>query len=177
MGRRCQDFWGTCSATHRGIARPVPSSATLTDHERSKRKSRFTKQDTDDRPTPCCCLPTGSPLPELRPRGLVEPGQPTWKHSACLCCRCFADNARRCAFVLATEGGLFFNIHKYTQKTVSDQFFANATFSFFSCLFLAAAEVEPGVRVCVGTAATPVQGQSCLHSNFIHHVLVCTAQQ
>jgi len=47
MGRRCQDFWGTCSATHRGHARPVPSSATLTDHERSKRKSRFTKQDTD----------------------------------------------------------------------------------------------------------------------------------
>ena len=43
MGRRCQDFWGTCSATHRGIARPVPSSATLTDHERSKRKSMFTK--------------------------------------------------------------------------------------------------------------------------------------
>ena len=134
-------------------------------------------KSTDDRPTPRCCLPTGSPLPELRPRGLVEPGQPTWKHSACLCCRCFADNARRCAFVLATEGGLFFNIHKYTQKTVSDQFFANATFSFFSCLFLAAAEVEPGGRVCVGTAATPVQGQSCLLSNFIHHVLVCTAQQ
>ena len=72
---------------------------------------------------------------------------------------------------------LVFNIHKYTQKTVSDQFFANATFSFFSCLFLAAAEVEPGGRVCVGTAATPVQGQSCLLSNFIHHVLVCTAQQ
>ena len=96
MGRCRQDFWGTCSAIHRESARPVPSSATLTDHERSKRKSMFTKQDTDDRPTPRCCLPTGSPLPELRPRGLVEPGQPTWKHSACLCCRCFADNARRC---------------------------------------------------------------------------------
>ena len=115
MGRRRQDFWGTCSAIHRGIARPVPSSATLTDHERSKRKSMFTKQDTDDRPTPRCCLPTGSPLPELRPRGLVEPGQPTWKHSACLCCWCLAD-ARRCAFVLATEGGLFFNIHKHHKK-------------------------------------------------------------
>jgi len=117
MGRRRQDFWGTCSAIHRESARPVPSSATLTDHERSKRKSMFTKQDTDDRPTPRCCLPTGSPLPELRPRGLVEPGQPTWKHSACLCCRCFADNARRCAFVLATEGGLFFNIHKHHKKS------------------------------------------------------------
>ena len=135
MGRCRQDFWGTCSAIHRESARPVPSSATLTDHERSKRKSMFTKQDTDDRPTPRCCLPTGSPLPELRPRGLVEPGQPTWKHSACLCCRCFADNARRWAFVLATEGGLFFNIHKYHKKTVSDQFFANATFSFFLVYF------------------------------------------
>ena len=92
------------------------------------------KQDTDDRPTPRCCLPTGSPLPELRPRGLVEPGQPTWKHSACLCCRCLAD-ARRCAFVLATEGGLFFNIHKHHKKTVSDQFFANTTFSFFLVIF------------------------------------------
>ena len=47
MGRSRQDFWGTCSAIHRESARPVPSSATLTDHERSKRKSRFTKQDTD----------------------------------------------------------------------------------------------------------------------------------
>ena len=43
MGRRRQDFWGTCSAIHRESARPVPSSATLTDHERSKRKSMFTK--------------------------------------------------------------------------------------------------------------------------------------
>ena len=93
------------------------------------------KQDTDDRPTPRCCLPTGSPLPELRPRGLVEPGQPTWKHSACLCCRCFAENACRCAFVLAAEGGLFFNIHKHHKKTVSDQFFANTTFSFFLVYF------------------------------------------
>ena len=85
--------------------------------------------------------------------------------------------SNRRAFVLATEGILFFNIHKHHKKTVSDQFLASTTFSFFSCLFLAAAEVEPGVRVCVGTAATPVQGQSCLLSNFIHHVLVCTAQQ
>ena len=30
--------------------------ATLTNHERSSRLSMFTKQDTDDRPTPCCCL-------------------------------------------------------------------------------------------------------------------------
>ena len=116
MGRCRQDFWGTCSAIHRGLARPVPSSATLTDHERSKRKSMFTKQDTDDRPTPRCCLPTGSPLPELRPRGLVEPGQPTWKHSAGLCCRCFADNVCRCAFVLAAEGVLFFNYSQASQK-------------------------------------------------------------
>ena len=87
------------------------------------------------RPTPRCCLPTGSPLPELRPRGLVEPGQPTWKHSACLCCRCFAENARRRAFVLAAEGGLFFNIHKHHKKTVSDQFLATTTFLFFLVIF------------------------------------------
>ena len=134
MGCCCQDFWGTCSAIHRESARPVPSSATLTDHERSKRKSRFTKQDTDDRPTPRCCLPTGSPLPELRPRGLVEPGQPTWKHSACLCCRCLAD-ARRCAFVLATEGGLFFNIHKHHKKQCQISFLLIQHFRFFLFIF------------------------------------------
>ena len=68
MGRSRQDFWGTCSAIHGESARPVPSSATLTDHERSKRKSRFTKQDTDgqtdssllpaDRVTPAGAAPT-----------------------------------------------------------------------------------------------------------------------
>ena len=35
MGRCRQDFWGTCSAIHRESARPIPSSATLTNHERS----------------------------------------------------------------------------------------------------------------------------------------------
>ena len=44
-------------------------------------------------------------------------------------------NARRRAFVLAAEGGLFFNIHKHHKKTVSDQFFANTTFSFFLVYF------------------------------------------
>ena len=87
-----------------------------------------------------------------------------------------ADNARRWAFVLATEGGLFFNIHKHHKKQCQISFCQHNIF-VFSCLFLAAAEVEPGGRVCVGTAATPVQGQSYLLSNFIHHVLVCTAQQ
>ena len=63
-----------------------------------------------------------------------------------------------------------------TKKQCQISFLLTQHFRFF-LLFLAAAEVEPGVRVCVGTAATPVQGQSCLLSNFIHHVLVCTAQQ
>ena len=68
MGRSLQDFLGTCSAIHRGSARPVPSSATLTDHERSKRKSMFTKarhrRQTDssllpaDRVTPAGAAPT-----------------------------------------------------------------------------------------------------------------------
>ena len=65
-----------------------------------------------------------------------------------------------------------------TKKQCQISFLLTQHFRFL-LLFLAAAEVEPGVRVCLGTAATPVhwQGQSCLHSNFIHHVLVCTAQQ
>ena len=133
-GSQPSGFLGNLLGYPWGTARPVPSSATLTNHERSKRKSMFTKARHRHRPTPRCCLPTGSPLPELRPRGLVEPGQPTWKHSACLCCRCFADNPRRWAFVLATEGGLFFNIHKHHKKTVSDQFFVT-TFSFFLVYF------------------------------------------
>ena len=68
MGRSRQDFWGTCSAIHGESARPVPSSATLTDHEGSKRKSMFTKQrhrrQTDssllpaDRVTPAGAAPT-----------------------------------------------------------------------------------------------------------------------
>ena len=62
------------------------------------------------------------------------------------------------------------------QKVIRKHYKGHTPQTFF-LLFLAAAEVEPGVRVCVGTAATPVQGQSCLLSNFIHHVLVYTAQQ
>ena len=41
----------------------------------------------------------------------------------------------RRAFVLATEGILFFNIHKHHKKTVSDQFLASTTFSFFLVYF------------------------------------------
>ena len=135
MGRCCQDFWGTCSATHReqqDQSQAAPHSPITRD---LRENQCLLSKDTDDRPTPRCCLPTGSPLPELRPRGLVEPGQPTWKHSACLCCRCFADNARRYAFVLATEGGLFFNIHKHHKKQCQISFWLMQHFRFFLFIF------------------------------------------
>ena len=134
MGCCCQDFWGTCSAIHReqqGQSQAAPHSPITRD---LREHQCLLSKSTDDRPTPRCCLPTGSPLPELRPRGLVEPGQPTWKHSACLCCRCLAD-ARRCAFALATEGGLFFNIHKHHKKQCQISFLLIQHFRFFLFIF------------------------------------------
>ena len=176
MGRCRQDFWGTCSAIHREIARPVPSSATLTDHERSKRKSRFTKQDTDtDRLLVAACR-QGHPCRSCAHEDLWSQGS---RHgSTPHACVVGASPKTRAVVLLywLRKVACFLIFTSITKKQCQISFLLTQHFRFF-LLFLAAAEVEPGIRVCVGTAATPVQGQSCLHSNFIHHVLVCTAQQ
>ena len=176
MGCCCQDFWGTCSAIHREPARPVPSSATLTDHERSKRKSRFTKQDTDtDRLLVAACR-QGHPCRSCAHEDLWSQGS---RHGSTppACVVGALPTTRAVALLYWLRKVACFLIFTSITKNSVRSVFCQHNIFVFSCLFLAAAEVEPGVRVCVGTAATPVQGQSCLLSNFIHHVLVCTAQQ
>ena len=135
----------------------------------------FTKQDTDDGPTPRCCLadrvtPAGAaPMRTCGVRAVDMEALCRPVLSVLLDCACLR-------LLYWPRGGLFFIYSQASQKTVSDQFFVT-TFSFFLVYFWQQPGWEPGVRVCVGPAATPVQGQSCLLSNFIHHVLVCTAQQ
>ena len=51
----------------------------------------------------------------------MESGQPTWKHSASLCCRCLLEIARL-RLLYWSERGLFFIYSQASQKTVPDQF-------------------------------------------------------
>ena len=46
-----------------------------------------------------------------------------------------SDNARRWAFVLAMEGGLFFNIHKHHKKQCQISFWLMQHFRFFLFIF------------------------------------------
>ena len=122
----------TCSATHGGTARPTPSSATLTNHDRSSKIPLFTHRSSETPTTDGLLVaaePTGSPPLELRPRGLVEEGQSTWKHSAGLCCRCLLEIAR--AFVFCTgQNVACFRYSQASQKTVLDQLLVTHRFSF-----------------------------------------------
>ena len=135
MGRSRQDFWGTCSAIHRESARPVPSSATLTDHERSKRKSRFTKQDTDtDRLLVAACR-QGHPCRSCAHEDLWSQGS---RHgSTPPACVVGASPTTRAVALLywPRKVACFLIFTSITKKQCQISFFANTPFSFFLVYF------------------------------------------
>ena len=136
MGRCRQDFWGTCSAIHRESARPVPSSATLTDHERSKRTSMFTKlrAPTTDRLLVAACR-QGHPCRSCAHEDLWSQGS---RHGSTPPACVVGASPTTCAVALLywpRKASCFLIIHKHHKKTVSDQFLASTTFSFFLVYF------------------------------------------
>ena len=135
MGRRCQDFWGTCSATHReqqDQSQAAPHSPITRD---LRENQCFTKlrAPTTDRLLVAACR-QGHPCRSCAHEDLWSQGS---RHGSTppACVVGASPRTRAVVLLLAAEGGLFFNIHKHHKKTVSDQFFANTTFSFFLVYF------------------------------------------